>query len=81
MTQAFLPNDNYLLISLEELETALRFLAAPEKLQHVSDIVQSVRVLNREAGPDKALFTMISATAWLTDDSSVSVGELGSRFG
>ena len=71
----FLPNDTYMLISFDELETAWRMLAAPDKLQHLDATISAVRRLNQLHGPQKALYHMISATAWLTAD--VQEEELG----
>ncbi|EGF92974.1 hypothetical protein ABI_14130 [Asticcacaulis biprosthecium C19] len=68
MSQAFKPNDDYLIITYQELEMAWRMLASPEKLDQITDTLDSVRQLNRSYGPEKAIFTMVSATAWLTQD-------------
>lgn len=68
MNQAFKPNDDYLIITYQELEMAWRMLASPEKLDQITDTLDSVRQLNRSYGPEKAIFTMVSATAWLTQD-------------
>ncbi|WP_235075795.1 hypothetical protein [Asticcacaulis sp. AC460] len=68
MSQAFKPNDDYLIITYQELEMAWRMLASPEKLDQITDTLNSVRQLNQSYGPEKAIFTMVSATAWLTQD-------------
>ncbi len=73
--QDFLPNDAYMLISFDELETAWRMMTAPDKLKHLDATISAVRRLNQLYGPQKALYHMISATAWLTADDRV--GELG----
>ncbi|MDC7683495.1 hypothetical protein PQU92_09425 [Asticcacaulis sp. BYS171W] len=66
------PNEAYLLVRWEELEAAWRMLATPEKQAEITDTIIAIRELNRTAGPEKAVFSMIAATAWLTDDHPVS---------
>ncbi len=45
-------------------------LASPEKQDQITQTLNAVRTLNTNVGPEKAVFTMIAATAWLTDDQS-----------
>ena len=73
MSQTFLPNDQYMLIHWSELETAWRMLAAPEKQSQIEATLTAVQALNSGAGPEKAVYTMIAATAWLTDDGYGSI--------
>ena len=77
----FLPNDAYMLISFDELETAWRMMAAPDKLKHLDAAISAVRRLNQQHGPQKALYNMISATAWLTADGYVEEVGLDSGNG
>lgn len=65
----FTPNEPYMLMRWSDLENAWRMLASPEKQLHVEETLRAVRALSQTARPDKAVFTMIAATAWLTDDS------------
>lgn len=51
-----------------DLETAWRMLATPSKQVHIKDTLKAVQALSLTTGPDRAVFTMIAATAWLTDD-------------
>ncbi|MBW8880010.1 MAG: hypothetical protein JF615_00915 [Asticcacaulis sp.] len=81
MNRTFLPDENYLMISFHELETAWRMLASPDKLPHITDTVKAIRELNRQHGPEKAVFTMISATAWLTEDFQTTEMGFGSGDG
>ena len=81
MKRTFLPDDNYLLISFTELETAWQMLASPDKLPHISDTLKAIRELNRQYGPEKATFTMVSATAWLTEDFETAETRSGSGKG
>ena len=75
MKRDFLPNDTYMLISFDELETVWRMMAVPDKLKHLDAAVSAVRRLNQMHGPQKALYNMISATAWLTaEDCDTEVG-------
>ncbi len=67
-TKTYLPDENYLLMSWSDLEIAWRMLAAPEKHSQIEDTLQTLRSLNAKVGPEKAVFTMVAATAWLTDD-------------
>lgn len=68
MNKPFTPNNPYLLVHWEDLETAWRMLASPEKQEQITQTLNAVRTLNTSVGPEKAVFTMIAATAWLTDD-------------
>lgn len=47
-------------------------LASPDKQAMVMETIEALKVTAVTAGPDKALFTLLAATAWLTDDGDVS---------
>ncbi len=57
----------HLLVRFTELELALQMLATPEKQAYIRETIETIRALSRE-GSMKAIFTMVSAAAWLTDD-------------
>ena len=69
MNKPLTPNPPYLLVHWSDLETAWRMLASPEKQDQIKQTLDTVRMLNTKVGPEKAVFTMIAATAWLTDDT------------
>ena len=81
MDRTFLPNDSYLIISFDELETAWRMLADPAKLIHIDDAIAAIRNLNHALGPQKAIYNMITATAWLVSEEPVAEKQLGSDIG
>jgi len=68
MNTSLTPNPPYLLVHWNDLETAWRMLASPEKQDQIKQTLNTVQTLNARVGPEKAVFTMIAATAWLTDD-------------
>jgi len=70
MNKPFTPNTPYLMVHWSDLETAWRMLASPDKQDHIEQTLNAVRTITTSAGPEKAVFTMIAATAWLTDDTS-----------
>lgn len=72
MSKSFYPNDNYLIISFQELEVAWRVLASPDKMHKIDESLQLIQTLNRTAGPAKALYSLVAATAWLTEDGTSS---------
>ncbi len=74
MTKPFTPNSPYLLVHWSDLETAWRMLASPEKQNQIAETLNAVQTLNKSVGPEKAVFTMIAATAWLTDDTAPADG-------
>ena len=57
------------MVHWSDLETAWRMLASPEKQTQITETLNAVQTLNKSVGPEKAVFTMIAATAWLTDDT------------
>ncbi len=69
MNKPFTPNNPYLLVHWTDLEAAWRMLASPEKQAQITETLNAVQTLNQSVGPEKAVFTMIAATAWLTDDT------------
>lgn len=72
MNQTCLPNDNYMIISFNELEMVLTLLTTPGKRHLISDTVQTVQLLNRMEGPERALMTLVSGIAWLTEEQASS---------
>ena len=68
MNKPFTPNTPYLMVHWSDLEAAWRMLASPDKQAHIEQTLNAVRTLNTSVGPEKAVYTMIAATAWLTDD-------------
>ena len=62
------PTDAHILVRWSDLEAAWHMLAAPEKQGQVSEVLAALKAVGDSAGPEKAVFTMIAATAWLTDD-------------
>ncbi|BEV13154.1 hypothetical protein ATDW_36500 (plasmid) [Asticcacaulis sp. DW145] len=72
MNKPFEPNHQYFMIRWDELEMAWRMLATPDKLHRVEDTLETVMTLERMYGPEKAVFNMVAATAWLTDDGPCS---------
>ena len=70
MTKPFTPNSPYLMVHWSDLEIAWRMLASPDKQAKIEETLNAVQTLNKSVGPEKAVFTMIAATAWLTDDTA-----------
>ncbi len=68
----FQPNTTHVMVRWSDLETAWRMLAAPDKESRITETVDAVRALSLSATSEKAVFTMIAATAWLTDDGPAS---------
>ena len=78
MNKPFTPKSPYLMVHWSDLETAWRMLASPDKQDHIEQTLSAVQTLNKTAGPEKAVFTMIAATAWLTDDTVPAEAPLSS---
>ena len=57
----------FLLLDWEDLETALNLLAAPEKVERIPETLKAVRTLSL-TNPKRAIYTLVGALAWLTDD-------------
>ncbi len=55
-----------MVVRWQDLESVWHMLATPEKQSHIADTLTAVKLLSQE-GPAKAVFTMVAATAWLTD--------------
>ena len=72
MNKPFFPNDPYLMMRWSDLETAWRMLASPDKQSQIEETLEAVHALSQSVGPEKAVFSMIAATAWLTDDGPAS---------
>jgi hypothetical protein len=77
MNKPFIPNEPYMLMRWSDLENAWRMLASPDKQLHVEETLLAIRALSQNARADKAVFTMIAATAWLTDDSQSPMDDWG----
>lgn len=77
MNKPFTPNEPYMLMRWSDLETAWRMLASPDKQAHVEETLMAIQALSHNARADKAVFTMIAATAWLTDDSQSPTEDWG----
>ena len=56
-----------MIIHYRELEAVWRMFADPSKIHQVAEAVEGVRKLNATAGPDKAVMTLVAASAWLTE--------------
>ncbi|MBP2158151.1 MULTISPECIES: hypothetical protein [Asticcacaulis] len=61
-------DDTHIKVRWKDLEVAWDMLATPEKQAQVADTLAALKVMSRNVGPEKIVFTMIAATAWLTDD-------------
>ena len=72
MNKSYLPNEQFLLMRWSDLETAWRMLALPSKHAKIEETLQTIQTLEKTMGPEKAVFTMVAATAWLTDDGAGS---------
>ncbi len=72
MKTPYLPNEQYFLVRWTDLETSWRMLAAPEKQRQIDEILHTLQTLDK-SGQEKAVFTMVAATAWLTDDGTNSL--------
>ena len=57
----------FLVIDWEDLQTALTLLAAPEKVDRVPETLSAIRTLSL-VNPKRAVYTLVGALAWLTDD-------------
>lgn len=75
MNKPYLPRNQFLTISFQELETVWEMLAAHNKFGDIKDSVEAVRALSMTCSPMKALHTMLVATAWLADDGTSSGGD------
>ena len=62
------PPPSYLTIQWNDLETVLRELSITAKHDSVPEILEDIQNLYRTQGSTAALFELIAATAWLTDD-------------
>ena len=73
MTKSFVPDETYFLVRWSDLEAAWRMLASPSRHADIREVLQTLQTLDRGPEAEKAVFTMVAATAWLTDDE-VKVG-------
>lgn len=69
MTKSFVPDETYFLVRWSDLEAAWRMLASPSRHADIDEVLQTLQTLDRGPEGDKAVFTMVAATAWLTDDT------------
>ena len=53
---------------IPDLEVALWTIANPSKQSLVTEIIQSILLIQQDNGPEKAAYTLVMATAWLTSD-------------
>lgn len=60
----------HFLIRWQDLESAWRMLTAPDKQDRIDDTLATLRALSVSTSPEKVAFTLIAATAWLTDDTA-----------
>jgi len=60
--------DTHIKVRWKDLKTAWDMLASPEKQAQVADTLDALRVMSRSVEAQNTVFTMIAATAWLTDD-------------
>jgi hypothetical protein len=44
-------------------------LASPSRHADIDEVLHTLQTLDRNPDAGKAVFTMVAATAWLTDDS------------
>ncbi len=70
MSQPYLPNEDLLIISYSELETALRILCNPDKSDRIHDTLSAVRTMYKTVEPERAVLTLVGGIAWLTEDLS-----------
>ena len=66
--KAFTPDKEYLTFHWKDLEVALWTIANPSKQSLVTEIIQSILLIQQANGPEKAAYTLVMATAWLTSD-------------
>lgn len=69
------PNDNYLIVTWAELEQSWLLLASPERTAYIKPTLTALQNVNRLEGSDKAIYSLVAATAWLTDDGVSSSGD------
>lgn len=62
------PNDNYLIISFEELRNAWLMLSTPEKVLEVEIMIHELKALNAKTLPARTIFSLVAGSAWLTTD-------------
>lgn len=74
MNKTFDPSEHFFMIRWADLEQAWKMLASPDKLLLIPDALETMQVLDRYYGQERAVFNMIAATAWLTDDGPCSRG-------
>ena len=72
MTKHTLSNQHVMMISWNQLETVLKMMTASQKQPHVTDTVAGIQHHYRVDGPEKALFSLVTAIAWLTEDGTGS---------
>ncbi len=70
------PNEQHFLVRWSDLEIAWRMLAAPEKTMHIRDALSASKTLHQSGEAERVIFTIIAATAFLTDDRPASLATL-----
>lgn len=69
-------SDNHLMIESclvfhwKDLEAGWRAIAAPHKAHMVSELLIATQILSAKVGPEKIIYNILHATAWLNDDRS-----------
>ena len=67
ITQKFLPNSDYIILSWRDLESALELIANPSKHPNIVETMATLQARNNEVGPKRTVLTLVAAIAWLTD--------------
>ncbi|MBW8735113.1 MAG: hypothetical protein JF571_12580 [Asticcacaulis sp.] len=70
MTKSFIPDETYFLMRWIDLEAAWRMLASPNRQADIDEVLHTLQTLDRNPDGGNAVFTMVAATAWLTDDGA-----------
>lgn len=72
MNKPLSPNPSHMAIRWDQLELAWREMAVPQKQSSIRSILEDLQILHQTSGAEAALFDLIAATAWLTDEGTVS---------
>lgn len=56
-----------ILVSFEDLRTAWMMLASPDKTEFVEETLETLLTTLHTQSSVKTVYTMVAATAWLTD--------------
>lgn len=71
MNKPLSPNPSHMAIRWDQLELAWREMATPQKQSSIRSILEDIQTLHQTSGAEAALFDLIAATAWLTDEGTV----------